>query len=99
VVLPFPEYTFVPDGCDPTMTYEVKLISKIPNLGFQFNGSFNTTMQFGVMPSFVSKTWNEKDGFTIQGTNLLESWNLYSFLVIANEGISGKVNNNYIFQV
>jgi len=56
-------------------------------------------MQFGVMPSFVSKTWNEKDGFTIQGTNLLESWNLYSFLVIAKEGISGKVNNNYVFQV
>jgi hypothetical protein len=56
-------------------------------------------MQFGVMPSFFSKSWNEKEGFTISGTNLLESWNLYSFLIIAKETNCKKENNSYIFSV
>jgi len=80
------------------MKYNLIPISKTTDFDFRFNPAFNSTMQFGTLPTILSQ-WDSQSGFTIQGTKIEESWNTYMFNLVATEQSSGSQNRDFMFDV
>jgi len=80
------------------MKYNLIAVKKTTNFNFRFNPAFNFVLQFGTFPSLLGK-WNEKSGFTIQGTKIEESWNTFTFNLVATELNSGIQNQDFMFEV